>query len=42
MNYQEWEEAVPEAIRADSLWKMTAYRMAPFPADLGWHEVILC
>jgi four helix bundle protein len=39
MNYQEWEEAVPEAIRADSLWKMTAYRMALFLADLGWHDV---
>jgi four helix bundle protein len=39
MNYQEWEEAVPEAIRADSLWKMRAYRMALFLADLGWHDV---
>ncbi len=39
MNYQEWEEAVPEAIKADSLWKMTAYRMALFLADLGWHDV---
>lgn len=39
MNYQEWEEAVPEAIRADPLRKMTAYRMALFLADLGWHDV---
>ena len=24
MNYKEWEKAVPEAIKADSLWKMKA------------------
>ena len=39
MNYREWERAVPEAIRADSLWKMTAYQLALFLGDLGWHDV---
>ena len=38
MNYDEWEKDVPEAIRADSLWKMKAYRLAVFLGDLGWHD----
>ena len=38
MKYEEWEEAVPEEIKADSLWKMAAYRMALFAADLGWSD----
>jgi four helix bundle protein len=29
---------VPDVIRADSLWKMKAYRLALFIADLGWHD----
>ena len=39
MNYKEWERTVPETITGDSLWKMTAYRLALFLADLGWHDV---
>jgi four helix bundle protein len=39
MNYDAWKGTVPEAIKADSLWKMTAYRLALFLADLGWHDV---
>lgn len=39
MQYEEWERGVPEVIRADSLWKMKAYRLALFLADLGWHDV---
>ena len=39
MNYQEWEPTVPETIKADSLWKMNAYRLALFLSDLGWHDV---
>lgn len=39
MNYTEWEKAVPEVIRADSLWKMAAYRSALFMTDLGWCDV---
>lgn len=34
--YNEWEEGVPEAIKGDSLWKMNAYRLALFLADVGW------
>lgn len=39
MEYEEWEKSVPEAIRADLLWKMTVYRLALFLADLGWYDV---
>src|SRR5919108_3369312 len=39
MRYSEWEKTIPEAIRADSLWKMTAYRLALFLSDVGWHDV---
>src|SRR5262245_17748901 len=39
MTYEEWEKTVPEVIREDSLWKMAAYRLALFLADLGWHDV---
>ncbi len=39
MNYTNWEKSVPESIAADSLWKMTAYRIALFLADIGWHDV---
>jgi four helix bundle protein len=39
MNYKEWEEAVPQAFTKDSLWKMTAYRLALFIGDIGWFDV---
>jgi len=39
VRYEEWEKTVPEEIRADSLWKVRAYRLALFVADLGWHDV---
>ncbi len=39
MNYAEWEKKVPQSIRKDSLWKMTAYRLALFIGDLGWYDM---
>jgi hypothetical protein len=39
MNFQTWLETVPVEISNDSLWKMEAYRLALFAADLGWHDV---
>ena len=38
MTYDEWEQTVPEVIKADSLWNMAAYRLALFSTDLGWHD----
>ena len=38
MNYAEWEKAVPPEITGDTLWKVEAYRLALFAADLAWHD----
>ena len=35
MNYEEWAKTVPEEITGDSLWKMEAYRLGLFAADMG-------
>jgi four helix bundle protein len=39
VKYEEWEQSIPEAIKADSLWQVAAYRLALFLADVGWHDV---
>jgi four helix bundle protein len=38
MNYESWIKSVPTEITGDSLWKMEAYRLALFLAELGWHD----
>ena len=38
MNYEEWENSVPAEITNDSLWKMEAYRLGLFVAEVGWHD----
>ena len=38
MNYTEWEATIPKEIKADSLWKMTAYRLASFLGDIAWRD----
>ena len=40
MSYEEWTTMVAEEIKADSLWKMTAYRLALFLSDLGWRDTV--
>jgi hypothetical protein len=39
MNYENWLKSVPDAITGDPLWKIEAYRLALFLADLGWRDV---
>jgi hypothetical protein len=39
VNYKEWERSAPREITDDSLWKMEAYRLGLFIADVGWHDV---
>jgi four helix bundle protein len=39
MNYQEWEDGISDAIKADALWKISVYRYALFLGDLGWLDV---
>jgi four helix bundle protein len=38
MSYGEWEMQVPDAIKADSLWKVVAYRKALYLGDLSWSD----
>ena len=39
MNYEEWEDSISAEITNDSLWKIEAYRLGLFAADVGWHDV---
>jgi len=39
MDYREWEKSVPESMKVDSVWKVTAYRRATFLSDLCWDDV---
>lgn len=38
MKYEDWEKIVPKEIRNDSLWKMEAYRLSMFIAELAWFD----
>ena len=39
MTFDEWIESLPAEIKGDTLWKMEAYRLALFSAEIGWHDV---
>jgi four helix bundle protein len=39
MNFDEWVKTVPRTITGDPLWKVEAYRLGLFAADIGWHDV---
>jgi hypothetical protein len=39
MTYEEWEKAVPLEIKGDTVWRIEAYRLSLFAADLGWGDV---
>ena len=41
MSFDEWEKTVPETFKADTLWKMKAYRLALFLSDLCWQDTLL-
>jgi len=38
MTYEEWEQGVPEVIKADPVWQFYAYRKALFLYDLVWED----
>jgi four helix bundle protein len=38
VTFEEWSAGVSEEIRGDSLWRVEAYRLALFLADLGWSD----
>jgi four helix bundle protein len=39
MNYDEWTRSIPEVLTQDTLWRIEAYRLAVFLADLAWNDV---
>ena len=39
MNYENWLKTVPQEITEDLLWKMEAYRLSLFAAEIGWRDV---
>jgi four helix bundle protein len=39
MTYDEWEQTVPPQIKGDTLWRVKAYRLSLFLADLVWADV---
>jgi LysW-gamma-L-lysine/LysW-L-ornithine aminotransferase len=38
-SFEEWAATVPESIRRDALWRVTAYRNALFLAEIGWYDI---
>jgi four helix bundle protein len=41
MDYDEWLESVPGEITSDSLWKVRAYRLSLYVAELGWQDITM-
>src|SRR5437773_12108915 len=37
--FDEWVLGLPTAITGDPLWKVQAYRLALYAADIGWEDV---
>lgn len=43
MLFEEWQTTVPLMIKADSVWRVEAYRLALFLSDLAWQDTLpLC
>ncbi len=40
VKYEEWEQGVPHSIRKDLLWRVEAYRLGLFLAELAWHDTV--
>jgi four helix bundle protein len=38
MNFQEWQETVPNDTTQDPLWKLDVHRMALFASEIGWQD----
>ena len=39
MNYQSWEQNVPNEFKNDPVWSVRAYRLGLLVADIGWEDV---
>lgn len=40
MNFADWEKNVPNVLRDDVLWTVTAYRRSLFLSDIAWYDVV--
>ena len=38
MNYESWAKDLPDEFKTDPLWRIEAYRLALFVADIAWHD----
>ena len=38
MKHSEWLEGLPDSITDDPLWRMEAYRLSLFAAELAWYD----
>jgi four helix bundle protein len=38
MKFLEWQASVPQEIKGDVVWKVKAYQLALFLAELAWHD----
>ena len=38
MTYEQWEAQVPPELKADTLWRVKAYRLGLFLSDLAWYD----
>ncbi len=39
MTFDEWVTSLPAELKGDTLWKVEAYRLALFAAEIGWYDV---
>lgn len=39
MEYEAWEQNVPDALKAEAIWQLEVYRLTLFVNDLGWGDV---
>ena len=38
-SFEAWQAHAPQAIRADALWRVTAYRLALYAVEISWEDV---
>jgi four helix bundle protein len=39
-SFEAWESTAEAELRADPLWRMTAYRIAMYALDRGWNDAV--
>lgn len=37
-SFEAWQTHAPQAIRADAVWRVTAYRLALYAVEIGWDD----